>query len=75
MKHVVINVDKDDYAVVSLGDNLKPLSAEWETGIMLSAAIDRMIASGYSKELIMEIIDSTYESRHWARTSLLTLWS
>lgn len=63
MKRVVINVDKDDYAVVSLGDDLKPLSAEQETGIMLAVAFDRMIESGYSKELIAEIIDSTYKNR------------
>lgn len=63
MKHVTINVDKDDYEVVSLGDNLKPLSAEWETGIMLAVAFDRMIESGYSKELIAEIVASTYKNR------------
>jgi len=63
MKHVVISVGKDDYEVVSLGDDLKPLSAEYETGIMLIAAIDRMIASGYSKKLIMEIADSIYRNR------------
>ncbi len=63
MKHVVINVDKNDYEVVSLGDNSKPLSAERETGIMLAVAFDRMISSGYSKELIAEIIDSTYKNR------------
>lgn len=63
MKHVTINVGKDNYAVVSLGDNLKPFPLEQEISIMLVAAIDGMIESGYSKELIMKIIDSAYESR------------
>lgn len=63
MKRVVISVGKDDYEVDSLGDDSKPLSSEWETGIMLAVAFDRMIESGYSKELIAEIIDSTYKSR------------
>lgn len=63
MKHVVISVGKYDYEVDSLGDDSKPLSAEWETGIMLAVAFDRMIESGYSKELIAEIIDATYENR------------
>nr|DAF07561.1 MAG TPA: hypothetical protein [Caudoviricetes sp.] len=63
MKHVVINVGKDNYGVVSLGDDLKPLSDEWETGIMLAVSMDRMIESGYSKELIANIIDEAYESR------------
>jgi len=63
MKHVVINVDKNDYEVVSLGDDLKPLSAELETGIMLAVAFDRMIASGYSKKIIMKIAKDTYKNR------------
>lgn len=63
MKHVVINVDKTGYGVASLGDDLKPLSEEQEVGIMLAVTFDRMIASGYSKELIAEIINETYENR------------
>jgi len=63
MKRVVINVGKDVCEVDSSGDDSKPLSAEWETGIMLAVALGRMIESGYSKELIAEIIDSTYKSR------------
>jgi len=63
MKHVVINVDKNDYEVVSLGDYLKPLSAELETGIMLAVAFERMIASGYSKKIIMKIAKDTYKNR------------
>lgn len=63
MKHVTINVGKDNYAVVSLGDDLKPFPLEQEISIMLVAAIDGMIESGYSKELIMKIIDSAYERR------------
>lgn len=63
MKRVVINVGKTEYGVASLGDDLKPLPNEWEVGIMLSVAIDRMIEFGYSKKMIMEIINSAYESR------------
>lgn len=63
MKHVVINVGKDNYEVVSLGNDSKPLSYEVETGIMLSVVMDRMIESGYSKELIAKIIDDAYEIR------------
>lgn len=63
MKHVVISVGKNDYEVDSLGDDLKPLSDEREVGIMLAVAMDRMIESGYSKELIAEIIASTYKNR------------
>ena len=63
MKHVVINVGEDNYDVASLGDDLKPLSDEWEVGIMLAVAMDRMIESGYSVELIARIINETYESR------------
>lgn len=63
MKHVTINVDKGNYAVVSLGDDLKPFPLEQEISIMLVAAIDGMIESGYSKELIAEIIASTYKNR------------
>jgi len=63
MKHVVINVDKNDYEVVSLGDDSEPLSAERETGIMLAVAFDRMIASGYSKKMIMKIAKDTYKNR------------
>lgn len=63
MKHVVINVDKYNYDIVSLGDNDKPLSSEEEIGIMLAVSMDRMIGSGYSKELIAKIVDAAYESR------------
>ena len=63
MKQIIINVGNDAYTVISLGDDLKPLSDEWETSIMLAAAVDRMIESGHSKELVMKIIDEAYESR------------
>ncbi|MCG0730019.1 hypothetical protein IMAU60170_02213 [Lactiplantibacillus plantarum] len=63
MKQVVISVGNDEYTVISLGDDLKPLSAEREIGITLVAAIDKMIESGYSKELIIKIIDDAYENR------------
>lgn len=63
MKRVVISVGKNDYEVDSLGDDLKPLSDEREVGIMLAVAMDRMIESGYSIELIGEIVDAAYESR------------
>ena len=63
MKQVIINVGNDAYTVISLGDNLKPLPDEWEISIMITAAIDGMIESGYSKELITKIIDSAYEIR------------
>lgn len=63
MKHVVINVDKDNYEVASLGDDLKPLSNEQEVGIMLAVVFDRMIASGYSKKMIMKIAKDTYKNR------------
>ena len=63
MKQVIINVGNDAYTVISLGDNLKPLSDEWEASIMLTAAMDRMLESGYSKELIAKIVDIAYESR------------
>jgi len=63
MKQVIINVGKDAYTVISLGDDLKPLSDEWEASIMITAVIDRMIKSGYSKELITKTIDSAYEIR------------
>lgn len=63
MKHVVINVDKTGYGVASLGDDLKPLSNEHEVGIMLAIAFDKMIASGYSKKIIMKIAKDTYENR------------
>lgn len=63
MKQVIINVGNDAYTVISFGDNLKPLSDEWEASIMLTAAIDRMIKSGNSKELIAKIVDIAYESR------------
>lgn len=64
MKHVVISVGKDDYDVDSLGDDLKPLSEEQEVGIMLAVVFDRMIASGYSKKMIMQIAKDTYKNRH-----------
>ena len=63
MKHVVISVGKDDYEVDSLGDDSKPLSTERETGIMLAVVFDRMIASGYSKKMIMKIAKDTYKNR------------
>lgn len=63
MKHVVINVDKDNYEVASLGDDLNPLSNEQEVGIMLAVVFDRMIASGYSKKMIMKIAKDTYKNR------------
>ena len=63
MKHVVINVDKDNYEVASLGDDLKPLSNEQEVGIMMAVVFDRMIASGYSKKMIMKIAKDTYKNR------------
>ncbi|MDF3263973.1 hypothetical protein P2868_04035 [Lactiplantibacillus plantarum] len=69
MKQVVINVGNDAYTVISLGDDLKPLSDEWEASIMLTAAIDRMIESGHSKELIMKIIDVAYGSRPQSHNS------
>ena len=63
MKQVVINVGNDAYTVISLGDDLKPLTDDWEISIMITATIDRMIESWYSKELINKIIDSAYEIR------------
>ena len=63
MKRVVINVGKDDYEVDSLGDDLKPLSNEQEVGIMLAVVFDRMIASGYSKKMIMKIAKDAYKNR------------
>lgn len=63
MKHVVISVGKDDYEVDSLGDDSKPLSDEQEVGIMLAVVFDRMIASGYSKKMIMKIAKDTYKNR------------
>jgi len=63
MKHVVINVDKAGYGVASLGDDFKPLSNAQEVGIMLAVAFDRMIASGYSKKMIMKIAKDTYKNR------------
>lgn len=63
MKHVVINVGEDNYGVASLGEDLKPLSDEWEVGIMLAVAMDRMIQADYSVELIARIINEAYESR------------
>lgn len=64
MKHVVINVDKTGYGVASLGDDLKSLSDEQEVGIMLAVSFDRMIASGFSKKMIMKIAKDTYKNRH-----------
>jgi len=64
MKHVVISVGKDDYDVDSLGDDLKPLPEEQEVGIMLAVVFDRMIASGFSKKMIMNIAKDTYKNRH-----------
>lgn len=64
MKHVVINVDKTGYGVASLGDDLKPLSEEQEVGIMLAVVFDRMIASDFSKKMIMNIAKDTYKNRH-----------
>jgi len=63
MKQVVISVDKTGYGVASLGDDLKPLSDEQEVGIMLAVVFDRMIASGYSKKMIMKIAKDTYKIR------------
>lgn len=62
-KQVVINVGNDEYTVNIWGDNLKTLTAERVTGMMLAAAVDGMIESGHSKELVMKIIDEAYESR------------
>ncbi|WP_353726288.1 hypothetical protein ABVE96_09400 [Lactiplantibacillus plantarum] len=63
MKQVVINVGRDEYTVNIYGYDFKKLTAERVTGMMLAAAIDRMIESGHSKELVMKIIDDAYESR------------
>lgn len=63
MKRVIIDVGEDNYDIVSLGDDSKPLSDEQEVGIMLAVAMDRMIKSGCSIELIGEIVDAAYESR------------
>lgn len=63
MKQVIINVGEDNYDVVSFGDDSKPLSDEQKVGIMLAVAMDKMIESGYSIELIAKIIDEAYESR------------
>ncbi|WP_285213576.1 hypothetical protein [Lactiplantibacillus plantarum] len=63
MKQVAINVDDTGYAVIGSDDDLKSLSNERVTGMMLAAVIDRMIESGHSKESIMKIIDEAYESR------------
>lgn len=63
MKHVVINVGKTGYGVSSLGDDFKSLSNVQEVGIMLAVAFDRMIASGYSKKMIMKIAEDTYKNR------------
>ena len=63
MKQVAINVDDTGYAVIGSDDDLKSLSNERVTGMMLAAVIDRMIESGHSKESIMKIIDEAYKSR------------
>ncbi|TBX47349.1 hypothetical protein EUZ87_05140 [Lactiplantibacillus paraplantarum] len=69
MKQVVINIGNDEYTVNIWGDDLKKLSAERVTGMMLAAAIDRMIESGHSKELVMKIVDDAYESRPQSHNS------
>ncbi|MGV6878036.1 hypothetical protein [Lactiplantibacillus plantarum] len=62
MKQVFINSGSDEYPVIISDDDLKTLSDERVTVMMLAAAIDRMIESGHSKELVMKIIDEAYES-------------
>ncbi|MFX0554871.1 hypothetical protein [Lactiplantibacillus plantarum] len=61
MKQFDINVGNDEYTINIGGYDLRKLSDERVTGMLLAAAVDRMIESGHSKELIMKIIDEAYE--------------
>lgn len=63
MKQVIIDFDKDNYYISSKGEDGKQLNFRSIIVIMLVASVDRMITAGYPKELIMEIIDETYENR------------
>lgn len=63
MKRLIIDVDKDNYSVSSKGEDGKQLSFGNIIAIMLVASVDRMITVGYPKQLIMKIIDKTYENR------------
>ena len=65
MKQVDINVGKDKYIVnIDIwSDDLKTLSDKRETSMLFAVAINRMIKSGHSKELVMKIVDEFYESR------------
>ena len=65
MKQVDINVAKDKYIVnIDIwSDDLSTLSDERETSVLFAVAIDRMIKSWHSKELVMKIVDEFYESR------------
>lgn len=63
MKQLIIDVGKDNYSVSSKGKDEKQLPFRIIVAIMLVASVDKMITADYPKELIVEIIDETYENR------------
>lgn len=63
MKQVIIDFDKDNYYISSKGEDGKQLTLMSTIVIMLVASVDRMIAAGYPKDLIVDIVKQTYNQR------------
>lgn len=64
MKQVIIDVGKNDYCVSSKDNNGKQLYSKEIVAIELVAAIDKMILSGCTEDLIMDIVKQTYDQRY-----------
>lgn len=63
MKQIIIDVGKDNYNISSKGEDGKQLHFRSIIAIMLVASVDRMIAAGYPKDLVVDIVKQTYNQR------------
>ncbi len=63
MKKVTVETGPDGIIASSTDDCGKQLGFYWEIGLLLTAAVDKMIIEGISKNEIVEVMKYTYDQR------------